>query len=145
MSTFAKLRSTSETAKRRMRIAFAAIWVCLAIQPCAMAAASETDCPHCPPEIEQAMHAGHQHAEHMHDGSAGTAADAECCEVGSAIVNPRSDKLDPNDVGDYLALPPGLAPVALLRREPCARRTADPPERARSPVPLHILYCVYRD
>ena len=42
----------SRRARTRVFGLFVAVWVSLALQPCAVAAVSESDCPHCPSEIE---------------------------------------------------------------------------------------------
>jgi len=134
--------------KRRSLLAgIVVLWVCLGIQPCAVAAVSDADCPHCPPELpepepEQASHCG---------GNA-TATEAphvvlaeECCEADDGAVDGRPPSFEFKPVYDTLAALPdfghlrwadGRAPVSpagglSLRRCP--------------PISLHKLHCVYRD
>lgn len=47
---------------------FVAVWLNLAVQPCAMALGLDRDCPHCPPvQHEDMAHHGH-HAEEVDAG-----------------------------------------------------------------------------
>ena len=66
MSLVAKIRQRQQTWARRALGLFVAVWLNLALQPCAMALESmqDNDCPNCPPaqaHEHDGMHAGMGH------------------------------------------------------------------------------------
>jgi len=138
----------SRGSKRRSLFAgVVALWVCLGIQPCAVAAVSDADCPHCPPELpapepEQSSHCG---------GSA-KAADAphiiaaeECCEADDGAVDGRTASADFKPAYDSAAVLPDPGRLAwTVARLPVTPSRALSLRRC-SPLPLHKLHCVYRD
>ena len=123
---------------------FVAVWLNLALAPCAMAyeAAQDHDCPHCPPEEMQGhhdMHAGMQDEmpcadeladcliedEVNHDGRAGQ------LKVGDAPVAFVFDSLDdslPTAPADGATAPPRYASI-----------------HPGAPPPTHLLNCVFLD
>jgi hypothetical protein len=120
------------------------LWVNLAVQPCAMAMGADSDCPHCPPAVEDTIAMAHGHH--------GSGADADCATSGSdcgAIdefgIDSRSSqsKLKDNaeDVVPVSVLPGGrlLVPATI----PMA--ATGPPDIAVAPLPLHLLNCVFLD
>ena len=125
---------------------FAAVWLNLAIQPCAMAYQLEQDhdCPCCPPVEMQGHHDMH--------GAMGDdmpcAEDLSACSIVDELNNDgRSGKLKlkdaPSDVPAII-----IAPELVTHfRQPADTRL--PPRYASvhsgAPPPLHILYCVYLD
>jgi hypothetical protein len=124
-----------------------ALWVSLAIQPCAMAAVSEHDCPHCPAEIEAADDSGHHHDHGAAQGGAGMSAEcdsatADCCDLEDRIVGVRVALPDFDD-GDSVMLmsvaPPGVLDVP---RAPPELAVPLPQVSGRF-VPLNIVNCVY--
>lgn len=129
---------------RRVLGLFAAVWLNLAIQPCAMALEQEHDCPHCPP--------AHEHEMAMHHGSAEAKAkppcasmQAQCGELDDFSVDGRSGQLKAKDVVDLTAILSHeyteLADQSLW----LARGSTDPPDDPFGSPPLHVLHCVYLD
>lgn len=150
-----------------------AAWLCLGLQPCAIAAEAHEDCPHCPPEHGDGAHAAHErHAEHgegshaahdRHAGHAGSGSAAhethagmakaspcsamqvDCCDASAAAVDTRSGerKADQDD------RPAAALPVPndhfAVAFSPRTERVADPPPIVVASRPLHKLHCVYRD
>ena len=128
---------------------FAAVWVGLALQPCAVAAVSEHDCPHCPPQAEEAAR---PHQSHCNPDAKVTpdeppncdALQANCCDLEQSAANVRFDTTDGDD--ETVALPasePAAYPDPGLGADPGSE--ARPPEPAGGSVPLHVLKCVYLD
>ncbi len=132
--------------RRRTLSGLLLIWVGLGVQPCAMAAVSESDCPHCPPATEsQPMNM------HDHDGTDGKLhADAssthdDCCDTDEDAIDARTNLGKYSDLSDFSsALPPAHIPSSRVISSALSDFD-DPPDRQRSSVPLRILYCVYRD
>ncbi len=124
-----------------------ALWVCLGIQPCAVAAVSEADCPHCPPELpvpepEQSSHCG---------GSV-KAADAphvivaeECCEADDGAIDARTASFELNPAYDVSAVLPDVVRLAWSAGYTPVVPTRTLSLRRCSPPSLHKLHCVYRD
>ena len=54
-------RNSKGMASSRMLYAFLMLWVSLGIQPCAVAAVGDADCPHCPPEETHSDGHDHEH------------------------------------------------------------------------------------
>jgi hypothetical protein len=128
---------------------FAIVWVGLVLQPCALATVQESDCPHCPPEIDVAPAAAKSHCNpdikraSEHPASVESVR-TECCDLDESIVNVRLDTIKVDD--NTLAPQPG--PPALrvsFRPQQDPRLTAGPPEPSCGTVPLHVLNCVYLD
>lgn len=135
------------------------LWFAVGLQPCAVAALSTLECPHCPSELhaEDADAAAHAHHGDGHaHGSHGTAQQAEpdcqaeasdCCELGDAAFdgrNPGSSLKDSSDAGDAFA----AAPIPYLSHAPADEARPDPPDRQSRPLcgrRLHAIYCVYLD
>ncbi len=139
----------SKRARTRLLGLFAAIWAGLVLQPCAIAAVAESDCPHCPPENEAAVVAVESHcnpaAEAMPDELPNCdSVQAECCDLDEGIVNVRVDTTGVDD--DTPGLPTSV-PASQPRLGPCEDpgNAAGPPEPSGGSVPLHVLYCVYLD
>ncbi len=139
-----KRRATTVTGK--VIGLFATVWVSLALQPCAVAAAAEHDCPHCPTEIEAMGETAHRH--HGSGEGASTAAgdcasmQADCCDLGERIVSVR---LADSDLDDPPAVLPPTVPGSdgdvTPRRD--GSKATGPPRPSWGRVPLHVLNCVY--
>ena len=128
---------------------FAAVWVSLALQPCAVAAVAEQSCPHCPPEIEAAPdvireHCGTRLPEPAVALENCVTAQSDCLDIEDGLVNVRVEMPDFDD--DMPVLPTSVPDSRIHRhtREHPANATG-PPERPGRPVPLYILNCVYLD
>ena len=130
---------------RRALGLFAAVWLNLALQPCAMAyEVDDHDCPHCPPAATHDhgdRHDGMDHEMPCADGAADCAIDPDWSH------DARGGKSKLKDA-------PADTPVAIvlveLASEPISDGSTLPPSRcstlqAGAPPPLHVLYCVYLD
>ena len=123
---------------------FAAVWLNLALLPCAMAfeAEDDPDCPHCPP-VEMQEHHG------MHDGmDAGTlCADgmSDCGFDGDFSHDARGvqSKFKPGHSDKPVAIVAAEipAPVQSLARQRSPPRITT--AYLGASTPLHVLYCVY--
>jgi len=128
---------------------FVAVWVSLALQPCAVAQVSESDCPHCPPEIEAVAATMESHCNPAGNVTPDElpncdSAQAACCEFAKGIVNVRVATDDLDDLTPGL---PTSVPAPHPSLGPCEDpgNTAGPPEPSGGSVPLHVLKCVYLD
>lgn len=121
---------------------FTAVWLNLALQPCAMALEQDHDCPHCPPAHEQEM-AGHHGHGAAADEAPCASMQAPCGDLEDVSLDGRGGQLKVKDVVE--------APVAITGDlvEPFAdicsyaySSTDLPLLKGQSP-PLHVLNCVY--
>lgn len=123
---------------------FAAVWLNLALAPCAMAyePAKDHDCPHCPPSESHGHH-------DMHDGGAGTmpCADglADCLLEDDVNHDGRGAQPKVDDAPAVLVFVPGEE-----QQHRVAARAANAPPRYASihpgaPPPVHLLNCVFLD
>lgn len=127
---------------------FVAVWLNLALQPCAMAyeVAGNHDCPDCPPSEMQGHHDMH---DGMHDSMPDEmpcAEDLTDCMIDEDVNHDvRGDKLELKDV------PPAV--VYALASSDClelsSERGISAPRYASvhpgAPPPLHLLNCVFLD
>jgi hypothetical protein len=145
-STFIKRIRTA--GRRRTLSALLLIWVGLGVQPCALAAVSESDCPHCPPANESQAMDMHDHcgtdAKLLADASTTSGA---CCEAAAddGAIEARTTLGKYGDINDASPAPPPAAIPSSREISGTLSDFANPPDRQRSSVPLRILYCVYRD
>jgi hypothetical protein len=123
-----------------------ALWVSLAIQPCAVAEVSEHSCPHCPTEVAAASDSSHHHGGPAHHAATQVSPScesmqADCCDLDEGIANVRVELPDLDDATAVLtaAAPPQIVDVP--RRE--ANRLADPPDPPDDLVPVHLKKCVF--
>lgn len=133
------------------------LWFAIGLQPCAVAALSVLECPHCPSDGESSGESAHAHHGdgHAHDGH-GTVQQgepdcqfdvSECCELDEAAFdgrNPGSPIKDSSDAGDVVA----AAPAPSLSHAPADEARPDPPDRQSRPRGgrrLHVINCVYLD
>lgn len=146
MSYLTSIRKQRRSWGRSALGLFAAVWLNLALQPCAMAYEVENDhdCPHCPSSEMQ----GH------HDMHAGMDTEMPCADgLSDCNLDPdfnhdgRSGQGQTKDIkGDSsaIAVPMDLvAPFNTVARERPPPRTITA-HLGASP-PLHVLYCVYLD
>lgn len=144
MTRLSTLRNSQSPA--RGLAVFVVAWLNLVIAPCAMAAAGQHDCAHCPPEDGPAMSAHHGHAAEEAKNPCATL-QADCCEVAAATADNRgadnstARKVQPDN--DVLA--PAYAQLqAAPRAAACV--ASDPPDPpAYAAPPRHVLNCVYLD
>lgn len=121
---------------------FAAVWLNLALAPCAMAIEADHDCAHCPPAHghEMAGHHGHGAAK---DRAPCASLDAGCGEVDDVSLDGRSGQLKIKDVGELpVAIVPGLEQWDTVVA-PTIQESTGPPRWPGSSTPLHVLHCVY--
>ncbi len=139
-------RHTVGTAKRRVLSVMVALWVSLGLQPCAMAAVGDVDCPQCPPEQEQPMAAVGEHCDPQGHPSF-SSAPSDCYTLEESAIDGRLGKIDFKDDGKFSAAIPISEPFVAIRFDASSRNAVGPPGQAvrARPIPLHILYCVYRD
>ena len=148
MSLLANIRQRQQTWARRALGVFVAVWLNLALQPCAMALESiqDNDCPHCPPAQTHA-HDG------MHDGMSESMGHEMPCASAAADCS-FSEDLNHDARGDQLKLKDAHvdSPIAIASRE-FALPYGNPVDflpRPRyasvhtgAPPPLNVLHCVY--
>ena len=151
MSHFVSNRQRQSRGRRALGL-FVALWLNLALQPCAMAyEADEHDCAHCPPAETHAHGDRHQgmageHHEMDHEASCADGM-ADCMIDAEWSHDPRGTKSKPGDTptDSYGAL------VATdVETHGDSHASANPEHRhsrtrAGAPLPLHVLFCVYLD
>lgn len=138
-----------QTKSRRTRAfgLLVAVWVSLALQPCAIAAVSDHECPHCPVEVEATPAAIEDHCNpagkiKAEDGTSLPPAQSDCCDLDDGIVNVRLDTSDDDDGATFL---PTSVPASQFRLGPCEESgsATGPPDPTGGSVPLYVLKCVY--
>jgi len=144
LSHLANSRQEQQSRGRRALGLFAAVWLNLALQPCAMAFAAEdhNDCLHCPP-VQSLEHDG-VHGDMGHDIPCADGL-SDCALVDALSHDGRSGKIKLNDtpVDTLLAIAPHE--LAVPFRQP-ANTTLHPrytSVHAGAAPPLHVLHCVY--
>mgnify|MGYP001826465287 CR=1 FL=1 len=138
-----------QTKSRRTRAfgLLVAVWVSLALQPCAIAAVSDHECPHCPVEVEATPAAIEDHCNpagkiKADDGRSLPSAQSDCCDLDNGIVNVRLDTSGDHDDATFL---PTSVPASQFRLGPCedSGNATGPPDSTGGPVPLYVLKCVF--
>lgn len=121
---------------------FAAVWLNLALQPCAMALEADHDCPHCPPAHEHEMAAHHNHGEAKAEAPCASM-QSQCGELDDASLDGRTGQLKVKDAFELpLAIVHDPAAPAIAAAKRCHQSTGPPPHAGSSP-PRHVLFCVY--
>lgn len=133
-----------DTAKRRVLGVVVTLWVCLGIQPCAVAAVSDAGCPHCPTDQEREIPAAHDHGAAKAEAPCVTA-QVDCCDAGQSTIDGRLAKHELKNAGDISVAISTSEPIFPVRLDTCSDGVVDPPDRAGTSIPLHVLYCVYLD
>ena len=141
MTILRTTRRLHATAPGRLLAVFVALWINLAVAPCAMASDSDSDCPHCPPQIEEmASHHGHPGSEK--DSGCATQP-PDCGVIDDVSLDGRTSQLklkEKTDLVLHVPLPvPEVPPVALGES---TSATGPPPPLGR-PQTLHLLNCVF--
>ena len=115
-----------------------AVWLNLAVLPCAMAfETADHDCPHCPPVEEHAGHHGHHQAK-----AEASCDDSPCCDAGEATLETRNGKTKQSADVVIAGLPAIPELPSRASRHPA---NADPPDPPGAFPPRHVLFCVYLD
>ena len=148
MSLLANIRQRQQTWARRALGLFVAVWLNLALQPCAMALESmqDNDCPHCPPAQTHAHDGMH---DRMHESMGHempcASATADCSFSEDLNHDARGDQLKLKDAHidsptaiscREFALPYGNPVDFLPRPRYASVHTGASP-------PLNVLHCVY--
>jgi len=145
LSTSARNRHERRSWGRSALGLFVAVWLNLALQPCAMAMEAEDDhhCPHCPTEEMQGhhgMHAGMDAEAPCADGLSDCSLDGDIShDTRSGSIKFKDGRADvpvaitATEFVAYAQAPPRERPPPLAIAQPGATR------------PLHVLYCVYLD
>ena len=121
---------------------FAAVWLNLALQPCAMAFETPQGpvCPHCPPAHEQAMPAHHSHdTAGMHCMSL----HAGCSDLGGVSVDHRGDLPKIKQPGELPALIMGDYPEPRIEAVRYLPQPVNPRDGPATAPPRNVLFCVY--
>ena len=142
-------RKSKGMASSRMLVVLLALWVSLGIQPCAVAAVSDSDCPHCP-ELEMRSIAPSIAPENEHCGNSAkpaleVTAASECCDAEDGAIDTRLSTVDVRDLPVVAAVPLSDIDPPWMRRTIESVPAVDPPDWRRSTVPLYMLNCVYRN
>lgn len=149
MSQLARIRQRQQSWGRRALGMFVAVWLNLALQPCAMAFESgeDHDCPHCPPaEIHEH---GHKHGSGNSGDNKVPCVDAtsDCLVAEDMVLDGRTGKLELKD-----APADNLVAITVTELSIWPAKPADTTSMPRyatvhtgAPPPLHVLYCVYLD
>jgi len=127
---------------------FVIAWLNLVIAPCALAAAGQHDCAHCPPEDGRVSSSHHGHAaESAETENPCAAVQADCCQFAAATVDNRgadSSKARKPQAESCNVAPPYVE----LQTIPHAAYgiASDPPDPPAYAAPArHVLNCVYLD
>jgi len=144
LSYLARVRQHQQPWGRRALGLFVAVWLNLALQPCAMAyeLAADPDCLHCPPEQMQGhgdMHGDMDHEMPCDDGL------SDCAIVENLNVDARGDQLKVKDAPSDVAI--AIVPHELVPLFPAPADATLLPRYASvhsgAPPPIHVLHCVY--
>ena len=144
LSHLARIRQQQQSWGRRALGLFAAVWLNLALQPCAMAfeVGDDHDCPHCPPAqtLEHGgVHGGMDHELPCADGL------SDCAVADDLNLDGRSGPSKLKDAPSDAAVAIAPHELELLFRQPAGatRRSCHASMHAGAPPPLYILHCVY--
>lgn len=144
MSHFVNSRQRQSWGRRALGL-FAAVWLNLALQPCAMAyEVDDHDCPHCPPagtHDHGGQHDGMGQEMPCADGAADCAIDPDWSHDARGAKSKLKDAPTDSPVA-VIPLELAATPVHDCGAQPRSRYSS---LRAGAPPPLHVLYCVYLD
>jgi hypothetical protein len=144
LSLLANIRHQQKTWARRALGLFVAVWLNLALQPCAMALESmqDKDCAHCPPA--QMQEHGGMHASMVDEMPCADAA-TDCSFSEDLNHDGRSGQLKLKDA--QIDTPVAIAPreFTLFNGSPASfqLRPRYASVHAAASPPLNVLYCVY--
>ena len=146
LSYLANIRLTQQSWGRRALGLFVAVWLNLALQPCAMAFTADSDCPNCPPAQT------HEHAG-LHGDMSGMDEQMPCADgLDDCFID--DDLNHDGRSGESKAKDAPNTSAAIFSQEMSLNwhRSADVTPRPRyasmhagAPPSLHVLYCVYLD
>ncbi len=136
-------RSKATPAGRVLAVVFA-LWINLAVQPCAMAMGTDGDCPHCPPAAEHDMAMAHGHHDMDMEPDCATFG-TDCGELDDFGVDSRNSQAKLKDKAETLVVSLVLSPDPMPDPVGFSTTAADPPEPAAAPPPTYLLNCVFLD
>jgi hypothetical protein len=135
-------RQTNARLTSRVFAVVFALWLNLAVQPCAMAFDTDHDCPHCPPSHEDPMAAHHgSHGDEARPGC--DTQPSDCGEVDDFSLDGRSSLSKLKAKVEAVALVAPSVPEVALNPIGFSTTAADPPGRTAGPPPIHLLNCVF--
>ena len=141
MIATATRRESSASATRRLLGVLIALWINMVVQPCAMAAEAEHDCPHCPPAHHEQMAGHHGHGAEKHARPC-AALEAQCGDIGDISVESRGSA-QPDDLDQPDALAARIIPEHAAVDRLVASRATGPPLLLSGTPPIYILNCAY--
>ena len=121
-----------------------ALWLNLAVQPCAMALGVDDECPHCPPAHDHEMAAHHGH----HDIEIKAGCDSplsDCADSDDFSIDGRSSQAKLKDKSDAPIIIAPASQEEALGPVYYSTTAADPPRRVAASPPIHLLNCVFLD
>ena len=121
---------------------FAAVWLNLALAPCAMAVEADHDCPHCPPAHEHEMAGHHGHGAGQVKAPCASL-DSACGELDDVSLDGRSGQLKLDNPVDLPAAAPLMVDDWGGVAEMVIHPSTGPPDWPGGAPPLHVLNCVY--
>ena len=134
---------TRFVATNKLLSALLVLWVNLALQPCAIAAGEDHDCPHCPPAHDEGMSAHRGHHGEKEATQPCAAMQSDCCDELPSNVGPRDADKKVRDFADQPAvIAEQSAWLDTITTGRPVSATGPPAPVAASP-PLHVLHCVY--
>lgn len=135
-------RQTNTRLTSRVLAVVVALWLNLAVGPCAMAFSADTDCPHCPPPQEDSMAAHHGgHGDEAEPGCDSLPTD--CGDIDDFSLDGRSSLGKLKDTTDSVAIVPATLPEVTFDPVAYFATAADPPGPTAALRPLHLLNCVF--
>lgn len=144
MSHLASIRQKQQTWGRRALGLFVAVWLNLALQPCAMAFefADDSDCLNCPPAQ---MHEHGDMRGNMDQKMPCADSMADCAIVDDLNVDARGDQLKLKDApaDTPLAIAPHELTLPFQQPVDAKLHPRYASVHAGAPPPLNVLYCVY--
>lgn len=134
---------TRKVATNKLLSTLLVLWANLALQPCAIAAGSDHDCPHCPPAQDESMSAHHGHHGQMEAAQPCATMQPDCCDQEATSVGPRGADLKVKGLADQPALITEIAPWLDTRSIDRPVSATGPPVPIATSPPIHVLNCVY--
>jgi hypothetical protein len=135
-------RQTNARLTSRVLAIACALWLNLAVGPCAMAFDTGHDCPHCPPSQEDPMVA--HHGGHGNEADPGCdTLPMDCGDVDEFSLDGRSSLSKLKDKNEVVAILPATLPKVTFDPVAYSTTAADPPGPTAAQPPIHLLNCVF--
>lgn len=142
MQAISTTRQTNARLTSRVLAVVFALWLNLAVQPCAMAFDTDHDCPHCPPSQEDPMAA--HHGGHGDEAKPGCDTQpSDCGEVDDFSLDGRFSLGKLKAKAETVALVSPSVPEVSADPIGFSTTAADPPGPTAAPPPIHLLNCVF--